>query len=414
MEARLLRCDINDISVASVSQLLPLLRACMDPGLRNLQELHLKCSYSQSDNSQRLPDYTLIPTPCSGNSSGLISGGTMLFEALVESLAISDSPVRVLSSHIDELISTTAFPSMRHLRHLLLSMSVCASNDDRRLCALASALPQMPHLLTVHLDNTGSTFSSMHMPPLDLRPCTSLQSLRLAGIAPADLKLAPQTKLNLDLSHWELACAPVWATVLPSVASLFYNNISKANGRYSGVTGCVPWLSEQVLLDTMCLDTARFGPKYPSQVWGQGAHMAPAFVGAKHFRLIAGDVLLQVPAQHGWQALEVWADDFLTMHFEDFAAFVRTPPSFTLECKCVSGTEFDDLRRALGDSVLVRVRMLSEDDHYLHLCNRCTPDSEDWCTLRDPKDSRGWYRQSEGCRCGACASCLIAAGKMVG
>ncbi len=54
MEAQLLRCDINDINVTGMDQLLPLLRSCKDPGLRNLRELHLKCFYSQSDNLQML------------------------------------------------------------------------------------------------------------------------------------------------------------------------------------------------------------------------------------------------------------------------------------------------------------------------------------------------------------------------
>lgn len=336
----------------------------------------------------------------------------MLFDVIVDCLALSASPVRVLSAHIDELINARAFFLMRHLQHLLLFIS----DNDRRLCALASALPHMPQLVTVHLDNTISTSNSMHMPPLDLRPCTSLQSLRLGGIAPADLKLAPQTKLHLDLCNWELACAPVWATVLPSVASLFYKHISKV-GRYLGLTEKVPWLSGRVRLDTMCLDTAQYGPDFRSQMCRKGAHMAPAFVGARHFRLISEDVHLKVPAQHGWQVLEGLAHSSMAIKFEDLAAFMRTPPSFTLESKGFLGTEFADLLRAFGGSVRIRSRMLSENDHSagcLHLCNRCTPESEKWCTFRDAKNSRGWYRQSEGCTCGACASCLIGAGRMVG
>ncbi|BDA43022.1 hypothetical protein COCOBI_04-0310 [Coccomyxa sp. Obi] len=403
-EAQVLRCEINDISGTVMSQMRPLLKACEDPGLRYLQELHLKCFYEQP--LIRYPGNTRTPALRSN------SGGTMLFMDLVEGLARMASPLRVLSAHIDKLTNAGAFPRMRQLQHLLLSMSICTSKDDRRLSALASALPQMPQLLTVHLDNTGGYSGSMSILPLDLRPCTRLQSLRLGGIAPADLKLAPQTKLHLDLTHWELACAPVWAQ-LSSVNTLFYEHVT-IQGSMFDRTNLIPWLSGHVKLDTVYLQAFVFG----EAVYMNGMQMAPAFIGARHFSLNGHGVRLKVPAQHRWQVLEVWADYAMALEFEDLAVFVRAPPSFTFEFMRFRGTGFRELLRALGDSRRVRLRKVTDSEgDYLHLCNRCTPDSEKWCTFRESKyswDRRKWYRNSEVCTCGACASCLVAAGKMVG
>lgn len=270
---QLLVLDLENLAVTSLKQLHPLLEMFRGRRLRSLNELYLL-------GSVKTPSLTLPIATSPRYPTGTAQPTRKLFHCVLHNAAARASALRVLRCQLEYLVPNVAFPVMRHLEYLVLSVACGAVLPE-----LAVALPTMQKLQTVHLYNPLQRHAGWSMPSLNLMWCIDLQTIssppieqwtiRLGGIAPADLhlkglKLPSSCTVHLDLTSWELACAPVWST-LRSVGFLFCDQISRAMPKGPG--GPVSWLNGPVQLDTVCTEniTKETAAEMPAAIAGAQA-----------------------------------------------------------------------------------------------------------------------------------------------
>ncbi len=357
---------------------------------RGINELHLLGSVTT--NSLKIPVAT---TPMHPMGTGQLS--RKLFHSILRCAAAMATGLRVLQCHLEYVVPERAFPVMPHLEHVVLRVT-----SEDVLPKLAAALPHMRQLQTVHLYNPLHKHVGWNMPFLNLIGCPNLQSIRLGGIAPAGLHLPSSCTVHLDLTSWELACAPVWAS-LRSVGFLFYDQDRMAIPKGHG--GVVHWLDGPVRLDTVCVEN----------ITKETALALPAGIaGARHVIICGNDVHLHIPAKNSWKIIEVHACGDLSFDFEDVSAFARNAPAFTVEFVNTKGLGIWSFMKAMGGSWDMRTFSQSTID-FFHLCNRCIDDTrcnfmEDY--FEDIQQHGGIYRMAAICKCGACPDCLFAAGNI--
>lgn len=370
----MLNLRFQDIEVKRVEDLRPLLAVCHNPGLASLQELHLSC------HCQAMRPAT----------------ARLVFAMMMQRFAARAPHLRVLTGHCWQLASGRAFPIMANLRHLILTVTIRERGLPHHLIA---ALPLMSQLETLHLVRV---FGLPEAPALDLTPCTKLQSVRLGGIAPAELALGSTCQLNLDLVTLDLACEPVWAT-LSSVHTLHLDqslDFIVCPEEWIMNLEEVPLLCGCVHLDTVYLTSLKRRQELP-----------PGITGARKLVIRGGYVDLRIPAATKWEVLEVQASGSLALHFEDMAAFARSPPAFLFQCREIEGPWFWGLMETLGNSCCVKDWQGKVAG--LHICNICTRKyKEQGLVDAQYGSSQNFTCKRAECCCGACRWCLVAAGKM--
>ncbi len=280
-------------------------------------------------------------------------------------------------------VSLPHLPSLAHIRHLQLAVSV--ENFSR----LAPVLATLLTLQTLYLD--GSEMQEPAAPPahLDLQALTQLESVMLDRVVPASLLLPEGTALHAIACCLEDARDALWPTVFGALKSFVLET-----GEHMKLEEDIPgWMLEPVKLDRLVLSSKSFGIGYDNDDgFDHGLiRLRGALLLADEFCLECSEGLyVEIPGQHQWRLVNLISDKRLFVRLRNVARFASCP-AFVIRYESLEGIDLSRLA-----SYLAKSGMDFDLDQW----------GEPDCDFRAGRGADILHEDhARSCKCGACRIC---------
>ena len=239
-------------------------------------------------------------------------------------------------------VSLPYLPSLAHIRHLQLAVSV------ENFWSLAPVLATLVTLQTLYLD--GSEMQEPAAPPahLDLQALTQLETVMLDAVVPASLLLPEGTALHAIACCLEDARNALWPTVLGALKSFVLETDEQVKLE-EDIPG---WMLEPVKLDRLVLSSYSFGVGYdPEDGFNDGLiRLRGALLLADEFCLYCSEGLyVEVPKEHQWRLANLISDNRLFVRLRDIARFASCP-ALVIRYRSLEGIDLSRLASYLAKS----------------------------------------------------------------